>query len=192
MYKDATICFLMRAHVKTLQISFMSAESSRPLGNNDNVFCRHLGNSSCQELEQLSLVVFVSEEVTPVGWNSILVCHLAPASLARFALVSALRLDLLYTSNTRCVVSLGGNPGVHSPQKSFLSLVARHLPKQTHPLSAHLSLVHFLLLQYDSLGWRPAETSDMHTAFHHHSVLLGISDSAGRIPVGHIHGSDMK
>lgn len=57
MHKDEAVNFLVRELVKSMKISFMSAKDNRSLCYNYQVWCRHLGNSVCQELEQSDLLL---------------------------------------------------------------------------------------------------------------------------------------
>lgn len=59
--------------------------------------------ATCQELEQLCLVVIMPKEVTAVGWNAVVFVTLCLPPWPRWDLVSALRLDGLYMPKTRCI-----------------------------------------------------------------------------------------
>ena len=105
MDKDPSVSLLVATRNQLFDVDCLSAESIVFFGNNHFVAGIHLDNLVCKEDERLCFVVIVSQEVLPIWWQSTISTHSASDSLPRFDLVSALRLDGRYTSNTMSVLS---------------------------------------------------------------------------------------
>jgi len=127
----------------TIQADCVIAHSTFFLGHVHCVRCAHINNFASQEIEELSLIVVVSQEVLPVWGNFSFVCN--PTSGSHALLWPCFSFQtwwLIYIKNNVCSLILG-RVCLYSGKHIFCCIFFRveSSPKLNHQWSWHQLLV---------------------------------------------------